>query len=316
VTLDADRAREAPLRIVSLLPSATEIVCALGLEDELVGVTFECDYPASVRAKQVVSDTSLPPDLTPAEIDRVVGERAEAHESIYALDEGALRSLDPGLVITQDLCAVCAVDVADVDAALDHLGCGAEVLTLDPRRLDEVLASIERVGERTGRLDEAADVVARLRDRLARVARAVAARPRPRTLVLEWTDPPYDAGHWIPDLVAAAGGEAVLARPGEYSVPLDWPTVVAAEPEVVVVAPCGYSLAGTRALAAADEPLREALARTPAGSGRVWAVDASSYVVRPGPRLVDGVELLAGILHPEAWDPPSADRAAVVSLDR
>jgi iron complex transport system substrate-binding protein len=316
VTPEPGPRRADPLRIVSLIPSATEIVCALGLDDELVGVTFECDYPASVRAKRIVSDTSLPPDLAPAEIDRVVGERAEAHESIYTLDEGALRALDPGLVITQDLCAVCAVDVADVDAALVHLGCRADVLTLDPRRLDEVLASIELVGARTGRADEAARVVAGLRDRLARVAAAVADRPRPRTFVLEWTDPPYDAGHWIPDLVDAAGGEPVLARPGEYSVPLDWASVVAAEPAVVVLAPCGYSLAGTRALAAADARLREELARTSAGAGRVWAVDASSYFVRPGPRLVDGVELLAGILHPEAWDRPARDRAEVVDLDR
>jgi iron complex transport system substrate-binding protein len=304
------------MRIVSLLPSATEIVCALGLEDDLVGVTFECDHPPVARTKRVVSDTSLPPDLTPAEIDRVVSERADAHASIYTLDEGALHALDPQLVITQDLCAVCAIDVADVDAALQHLGCHAEVLTLDPKRLDEVLTSIELVGERTGRTREAESVVAGLRDRLRRVADAVASGPRPPTFVLEWTDPPYNAGHWIPDMVAAAGGEPVLARPGEYSVPLEWPAVVGAEPEVVVLAPCGYSLDGTRALAEADARLREELARTPAGSGRVWAVDASAYFVRPGPRLVEGVEVLAGILHPEVWDPPARDRAEVVALDR
>ena len=304
------------MRIVSLLPSATEIVCALGLDEELVGVTFECDHPASVRTKRIVSDTSLPSDLTPAEIDRVVNERAEAHASIYTLDEGALRALDPQLVITQDLCAVCAIDVADVDTALQHLGCRADVLTLDPKRLDDVLASIELVGGSTGRADEAGRVVAALRDRLARVAAAVASRPRPRTFVLEWTDPPYNAGHWIPDMVAAAGGDPILARPGEYSVPLDWAAIRAAEPEVVVLAPCGYSLDGTRDLAAADERLRAELAATPAGSGRVWAVDASSYFVRPGPRLVDGVEVLAGILHPEVADPPPADRAEVVALDR
>jgi iron complex transport system substrate-binding protein len=302
------------MRIVSLLPSATEIVCALGLDDELVGVTFECDHPPAVRAKRIVSDTSLPPDLTPAEIDRVVSERAEAHASIYTLDEGALRALDPELVITQDLCAVCAIDVADVSTALAHLGCRADVLTLDPTRLDDVLASILVVGDHTGRTGAAERVVAGLRERLGSVEAAVASRPRPRTFVLEWTDPPYNAGHWIPDLVAAAGGEPVLARPGEYSVPLDWATIVAAAPEVVVLAPCGYSLDGTRSLAVADERLRKELAPTPAGAGRVWAVDASSYFVRPGPRLVDGVEVLAGILHPEVWDPPAGDRAEVVAL--
>ena len=302
------------MRIVSLLPSATEIVCALGLADDLVGVTFECDYPAEARTKPVVSDTSLPPGLAPAEIDRIVSERADAHASIYTLDEGALRSLDPEVVLTQDLCAVCAIDVSDVNEALAHLGCRARVLTLDPRRLEDVLGSIEAVGAGTGRNADARALVAALRDRLARVAAAVASRPRPRTFVLEWTDPPYNAGHWIPDMVVAGGGEPVLARPGEYSVPLDWPTIVDAQPDVVVIAPCGYGLDETRAVAAADRRLRDELARTPAGSGRVWAVDASSYFVRPGPRLVDGVEILAGILHPDAWPPPPADRAEVVRV--
>ncbi len=302
------------MRIVSLLPSATEIVCALGLEDELVGVTFECDYPPVARTKPVVSDTSLPPDLSPAEIDRLVSERADAHASIYTLDEGALRRLDPDVVITQDLCAVCAIDVADVSDALEHLGCRAEVVTLDPRRLDDVLASIGVVGSATGHDAEARGVVAALRDRLAQVADAVASRDRPRTFVLEWTDPPYNAGHWIPDMVTAAGGEPVLARPGEYSVPLEWATVVDAAPDVVVVSPCGYRLDATMTLAVDDARLRDEVARTPAAPDRFWAVDASSYFVRPGPRLVDGVEILAGILHPDAWPAPAGNRAATVPL--
>jgi iron complex transport system substrate-binding protein len=302
------------VRIVSLLPSATEIVYALGLGDDLVGVTFECDYPAEARTKPVVSDTSLPLGLSPAEIDRVVSERADAHAAIYTLDEGALRALDPEVVVTQDLCAVCAIDVADVTEALDHLGCRARVVTLDPKRLEDVLGSIETVGACTGRGADASSLVAALRGRLARVASAVESRPRPRTFVLEWTDPPYNAGHWIPDMVVAGGGEPVGARPGEYSVPLDWPAIVAAEPDVVVIAPCGYGLDETRGLAAADRRLRDELARTPAAAGRVWAVDASSYFVRPGPRLVDGVEILAGILHPDAWPPPAADRAAIVPV--
>ena len=302
------------MRIVSLLPSATEIVCALGLEDALVGVTFECDYPPVARAKPVVSDTSLPADLSPAEIDRVVSERADAHASIYTLDEGALRRLDPDVVITQDLCAVCAIDVADVSDALEHLGCRAEVVTLDPKRLDDVLASIEVVGDATGRGAEAHGVVAVIRDRLGRVADAVASRERPRTFVLEWTDPPYNAGHWIPDMVTVAGGAPVLARPGEYSVPLEWAAIVDAAPEVVVVSPCGYQLDATMSLARDDARLRDEVARTPAAPDRLWAVDASSYFVRPGPRLVDGVEILAGIFHPEAWPAPAGSRAATVPL--
>lgn len=297
-------------RIVSLLPSATEIVYALGLDDALVGVTFECDFPAAARTKRVVSDTSLPSGLSPAEIDQVVTERTDAHESIYTLDEGALRALDPDLVLTQDLCAVCAVDVSEVTDALDHLGCHAQVLTLDPQTLDEVLTDIQTVADVTGRTERGRDCIAALRDRLARVAAAVDGLPRPRVFALEWTDPPFNAGHWLPDMVTAAGGEPVLAYAGAYSEAVTWPAIVDAAPDVVVVAPCGYGLPGTLELL--DDPdLRAQLAATPAGmAGQVWAVDASAYFVRPGPRLVDGVEILAGILHPDAWAPPDPDVAA------
>ncbi|HEY5165867.1 MAG TPA: cobalamin-binding protein [Acidimicrobiia bacterium] len=297
-------------RIVSLLPSATEIVYALGLDDALVGVTFECDYPADARTKRVVSDTSLPPGLSPAEIDQAVTERTDAHESIYTLDEGALRALNPDLVLTQDLCAVCAVDVSEVTDALDHLGCHAHVLTLDPQTLDEVLTDIQTVADVTGRPERGRDCIAALRDRLARVRAAVNGLPRPPVFVLEWTDPPFNAGHWLPDMVSVAGGEPVLARAGAYSEAVTWPAIVAAAPDVVVVAPCGYGLAGTVELLD-DRALRAELAATPAGTaGQVWAVDASAYFVRPGPRLVDGVEILAGILHPDAWSPPAPDVAA------
>jgi iron complex transport system substrate-binding protein len=285
-------------RIVSLLPSATEIVYALGLDDALVGVTFECDYPADARTKRVVSDTSLPPGLSPAEIDQAVTERTEAHESIYTLDEGALRALDPDLVLTQDLCAVCAVDVSEVTDALDH------------QTLNEVLTDIQTVADVTGRPERGRDCVAALRDRLAQVSAAVNGLLRPRVFVLEWTDPPFNAGHWLPNMVSAAGGEPVLARAGAYSEAVTWPAIVAAAPDVVVVAPCGYGLPSTVELL--DDPaLRAELTATPAGTaGQVWAVDASAYFVRPGPRLVDGVEILAGILHPDAWSPPAPDVAA------
>jgi iron complex transport system substrate-binding protein len=297
-------------RIVSLLPSATEIVYALGLDDALVGVTFECDYPPAARTKRVVSDTSLPSGLSPAEIDQVVTERTDAHESIYTLDEGALRGLDPDLVLTQDLCAVCAVDVSEVTDALNHLGCRAQVVTLDPQTLDEVLRDIQTVADITGRSERGRACISTLRDRLARVEAAVAGRARPRVFVLEWTDPPFNAGHWLPDMVAAAGGEPVLARAGAYSEAVTWPAIVDAAPDVIVAAPCGYGLPGTLELL--DDPaLRAELGATSAGRhAQVWAVDASAYFVRPGPRLVDGVEILAGILHPDAWAPPAHDVAA------
>ncbi len=199
---------------MSLLPSATEILFALGAGPDVVGVTFECDFPLEARSRRIVSTTTLPEGLSPLEIDAMVRARMAAGEDLYTLDEGALRSIDPDLVVTQDLCAVCAVDISEVDQALAHLGCRAEVLTLDPMTLDEVLASIERVGRATGTLQRASELVLSLRQRLDDVARAVATRHRPRLAVLEWTDPPFSSGHWVPDMVTAAGAESVLGVGG------------------------------------------------------------------------------------------------------
>ena len=283
------------MRIVSLLPSATEILFAVGAGDEVVGVTFECDFPEEARHRRIVSTSALPPGLTPAEIDATVRDRIAAGEDLYTLDEGALRSIDPDLVVTQDLCAVCAVDSKEIDAALDHLGCRAEVLTLDPMSLEQVIASIGQVGRATARASEARALEGRLRGRLATVASAVVPGRRPDVAVLEWTDPPFSSGHWVPDMVAAAGGRSVLGRSSERSAEVSWEEVTALHPDVIVVAPCGYRLD-----AAAE------LAEGLVGSGRlppgvpVWAVDADAAFVRPGPRLVDGVEALAAILHPGA----------------
>jgi iron complex transport system substrate-binding protein len=209
------------------------------------------------------------------------------------LDEGALRVLDPDLVVTQDLCAVCAVDIKEVDAALVHLGCRADVLTLDPMTLDEVLASIGEVGRATGRESAAADIVSGLRSRLGSITRATAGRTRPDVTVLEWTDPPFSSGHWVPDMVAAAGGRSALGTPGSRSEEVTWDEVASSDPALVVVAPCGFRLDGATALA------REMVdaGRLPHGVP-VWAVDADAAFVRPGPRLVDGVEALAAIVHP------------------
>jgi iron complex transport system substrate-binding protein len=294
------------VRIVSLLPSATEIVFALGCGDDLVGVTFECDFPPEARSRRVVSTSALPEGLTPAQIDAVVTERIAAGEDLYRLDRDALADLDADLVLTQDLCAVCAVDVSEVDDALDYLGCTASVLTLDPRSVPEVLASIVTVGDQLGVGDRARALVDGLQARLDALERALAAAPRPPVLVLEWTDPPFTAGHWVPDLVAAGGGTAVLAHPGEDSQRVDWDAIRAAPADVVIVAPCGYHLDASAELGTA----LVARGAVPDGAA-VWAVDADSYFVRPGPRVLDGAEILARILHSDlvgAPDPAAARR--------
>jgi iron complex transport system substrate-binding protein len=294
------------VRIVSLLPSATEILFELGLGDDVVGVTFECDFPPAAKRKRIVSTSSLPEGLSPVEIDVVVRQRIAAGEDLYRLDRGALAELDPTLVVTQDLCAVCAVDVTEVDDALTYLGCRADVLTLDPMTLDEVIESVHTVGEATGTASRADKIVTACRERLAVVASAVDGAPRRRTLVLEWTDPAYTAGHWVPDLVTAAGGEPLLGRPGDKSVAVDWATITGCNAEVVIVAPCGYRLDG-----AVDLAQRTVAAGLLPQAAEVWAVDADALVVRPGPRVVDGTETFATILHPDRCgspDPVAAHR--------
>jgi iron complex transport system substrate-binding protein len=279
------------VRVVSLLPSATEIIYALGLGDQLVGVTFECDEPASARRDKTVviggRDTS---GMDPGAIDAYVRAQLAAGQDLYTLHADALAALAPDVILTQDLCRVCALPTGQVEEALGYLGCSAEVVSLDPRSLDEVLATIVTVGQHTGAQQQAGRLVAALRARLAAVADQVAGRRRPAVAVIEWVDPPFTAGHWVPDLVTAAGGRPVAARPGAPSVQTSWDQIAAARPEVVVVAPCGFHLDGAAAQA-------ELAARHLPGLP-VWAIDADGIVVRPGPRLVDGVEALAAILHP------------------
>ena len=290
------------MRLVSLLPSATEIVYALGLGDDLAGVTFECDEPPAARAEKTIVVGGLDTKaMAPGDIDRYVRSRLAAGEDLYTLHARALAGLAPDLILTQDLCRVCALPSGQVSDALDYLGCQADVLTLDPHTLDEVLDSIMAVGQRAGVPERAAALVAGLRARLATVAAGVAGLGRPRVAVIEWVDPPFTAGHWVPDLVSAAGGRAVAARPGVPSVQTSWPAIAAAGPDLVVVAPCGYHLAG------AAEQAHLAAAQLPGVP--VWAIDADGIVVRPGPRLVNGVEALAAVLHPQAV--PAAPPGAV-----
>ncbi len=286
------------MRILSLLPSATEIVYALGLEEDLVGVTHECDWPPAAGAKRRVSFSALPPAAEPGDIDRLVSASIDGGEPIYRLDNDAVRELRPDLVLTQDLCAVCAVPSGHVNAALEVLGCRAEVLSMDPGALDEVLDCVLEVGAATGTQDRATTLVESLRARLRAVSAAVAGRDRPRTFALEWSDPPFNAGHWVPGMIELAGGEPVLASAGSPSVRVGWEQIAAAAPQVVVFMPCGYDLEAASSEAASFLGRAE-LAGVPA----LFAVDASAHFSRPGPRLVDGVEILASALHGDAVAP-------------
>ena len=294
------------MRIVSLLPSTTEILFAVGAGDDVVGVTFECDHPPEARGRRIVSTSAMPEGLSTAEIDDFVVAAVRAGEDLYHLDAGALAGLDADLVVTQDLCAVCAVDVSVVDDALAHLGCTADVLTIDPHTLEEVLASVVTLGATTGHRADAEDLVASLHARLDAVRAQVAAGEQhdpPRVLLLEWTDPPYAPGHWVPEMVQLAGGLPCLGRAGAKSVRVTWEDVAASRPELVVCAPCGFDLEGSAASA-----------RDLVAAGRlpeevpVWAVDANASYARPGPRLVDGIETLARIIAGQEPDSGSATR--------
>jgi iron complex transport system substrate-binding protein len=288
------------VRIVSLLPSTTEILFAIGAGDDVVGVTFECDHPEEARERTIVSTSAMPEGLSPREIDDFVAAALQRGDDLYHLDEGALAGLDADLVVTQDLCAVCAVDVSVVDDALAHLGCTAEVLTIDPHTLAEVLESIRVLGRTTGREVEADALVQDTHRRLADVVRRVGNRPRPRVALLEWTDPPFAPGHWIPEMVDLAGGDPVLGTAGEKSVRITWDDVHAARPDIGVVAPCGYDRAGAQALA--DELVASGV--LPQGVP-VHAVDANASWARPGTRLLDGIEELAEVLAGLPADVPS-----------
>lgn len=296
------------MRIVSLLPSTTEIVFALGAGDDVVGVTFECDFPAEARTRRIVSTSAMPEGLTPAAIDAFVVEAMARGEDLYHLDADALADLDADVVITQDLCAVCAVDVSVVDDALTYLGCRAEVLTIDPHTLDEVLDSFVTIGRAVGREEAAAALAAAQRSELAAIAARIDQVPvedRPRVLFLEWTEPPYAPGHWIPEMIERAGGIPLLGRPGAKSTRITWAEAASSNPDVVVVAPCGFDREGAASLAADLLPTLRAqgvLGDRPAGPTRVVAVDANASWARPGTRLIDGIRELAAILHPELFD--------------
>jgi iron complex transport system substrate-binding protein len=290
------------MRVCSLLPSATEILYAIGLGDQVLGVSHECDFPADAATKPSLLRTRIDPQAPPAEIDRQVSEIIARGESIYAVDAELLGSLAPDLILTQDLCHVCAASPDDLAAALQRFPRVPQVLSLTPRSLEEVWDDIRRVGQATGRQAQADSLAQELARQVAAIAaRAASARSRPRVLCLEWLDPYYVGGHWIPEMVSHAGGEDVLGRLQEPSFQVTSRQIAESGADVIVVMPCGYNSAR-----AAQEchPGRfpESWDVLPAvRQGRIFAVDANAYFSRPGPRLADGVALLAHLIHPDLF---------------
>ncbi|MGB9739295.1 MAG: cobalamin-binding protein [Chloroflexus aggregans] len=299
------------MRIVSLLPSTTEIVCALGLADQLVGVTHECDYPPTVRGLPVVTRSvlDLPETVSSAEIDTAVRERARNDLSIYQLDMALLHALQPDVILTQALCEVCAVPLRQVESVM--AGGTAHILSFEPTSLAGIFGSIKAIGRALGVPERADALVQALNERVKRV-RAQTARVsyRPRVACLEWLDPVFGPGHWNPELVTIAGGHPVLGVAGERAQRVAWPDVIACAPEVIVVMPCGFTLERAVAEAQALLPQRTGWYALPAvRNGRVFVVDGNTYFSRPGPRIVDSLELLAALIHPDlfaGWSLPNA----------
>lgn len=284
------------MRIVSLVPSATEMLFALGLGGDVVAVTHECDFPAAARALPQVTSDSLPADLTAGQIDAAVRARTDQGEAIYGLDADALHALRPDLIVTQALCPVCAVSYDDVQAIAKQIETRPQVIALDPHTLGEVLGDVRTLAGATGHKDAGVTLIQELAARIDRVRVAVRGRRPPRVAALEWFEPVYVAGHWTPQLIEYAGGIDVLGMAGEHSERRTWEEVAAAEPDIVVAMPCGYDAPRAR-----EEALTFRARLASLGAGEIVAVDAAAYFSRPGPRLVDGLELLSRVFHPEAF---------------
>ncbi len=298
------------MRIVSLVPSATEMLFALGLGDDVVAVTHECDYPPEAVNLPRLTRDRLPAGLTPAQIDAAVKERTLAGESIYELDTELLQDLQPDLIVTQSLCKVCAVSADDVRAIAAEIDTQPMVIALDPHTVGEVLGDARTIAQATDTKDAAVDLIREASARIDRIRLAVRGARRPRVVALEWLDPPYAAGHWTPQLIEYAGGEDVLGFAGESSEQQPWELVAAAAPDLVIVMPCGFDAEIAHREA---EMHREQLAAV--GAGEVVAVDAASYFSRPGPRLIDGLELLAYIIHPELVEIPEELAAKALTVE-
>jgi len=300
------------MRVVSLLPSATEILFAVGAGEQVVGVTHECDYPDEAKRLPVLTSSLLPAELDAAGIDRHVRARVHQGSSLYGLDDAKLAALEPDLIVTQELCAVCAVSYEIVDRAAKRLRGDPRVVSLEPSSLEDVFATIEFLGELVGARDGASGLIAGLRARVEKLRKRVASRPRKRVLVVEWTDPPMSAGHWTPGLVELAGGEPVLSNPGANSRVLSWDEIVAADPDVVIAAPCGFDLVrAQREIGALPLDAARAFASLRAArDGRAYAMDGNAYVNRPGPRLVETAEFFASAIAGAV--PPGCDTQAAI----
>jgi iron complex transport system substrate-binding protein len=298
------------MRIASLVPSATEMLFALDLGDDVVAVTHECDYPPGVEQLPHLTRSVIPEGLPPAEVDAAVRERTGRGEALYELDEATLRELDVDLIVTQAVCEVCAVSFEDVRAIAERLPTQPQVLSLDPSTLGEVIADVPRLADAAGAEAAGERLAEEAGARIEAVEHAVEGAPRPRVAALEWLDPIYIGGHWVPQMIELAGGEDVLGLPGERSRTADWAEVEAAAPAVILAMPCGYY-----AEQAAAETVRHRERLAPLGA-RVVAVDAAAYFSRPGPRLVDGIELLGHLLHPDLVPAPPSRRSIELDLGR
>jgi iron complex transport system substrate-binding protein len=287
------------MRIVSLVPSATEMLFALGLGDFVVAVTHECDYPAEARSLPHLTRTVLRPNLDAAEIDRAVKTRVAEGLALYELDEELLAEVAPDLIVTQAICAVCAVSFEDVVEVAARLPGKPRVIQQDPSTLAEMLDDVVHLGEATGIPLKAHELRGELEGRLATVRAAVSGAAQPRVIALEWFDPPFVGGHWVPEMISIAGGEDVAGPPGLKSPEVSWGELSGLNPDVVIAMPCGWYVDGAR-----SQALEHWIQIEPLGAQRVFAVDAASTFSRPGPRLIDGVELLAHLFHPERAEPP------------
>jgi len=298
-------------RIVSLLASGTEIVAALGLGERLVGISHECDFPPPLLDRPRVSRSRFDPaGLTSAEIDQAVRDAMAEHGSVYEIDGDLLEALRPEVILTQAVCEVCAVPTSGVEAVVAARELAADVVSLDAHTIDEILASIAKVGAATASSEIADDTIAGIRARLDRVASAVADASRPRVLAIEWLDPPFTPGHWVPEMVEAAGGKNLVGETGLPSRQVEWASISDLDPDVLVVMPCGFGVDAAAVDARAHAARLTAVAPRAIAEERAFVVDASAYFNRSGPRFVAGVEILAGLLHPDRFDPPGDDRAA------
>jgi len=304
------------MKIVSLLPSATEIVCALGLEESLVGVTHECDFPVGISSRPHLTASRISHEtMSSAEIDHAVRSQLDGHGTIYDLDTDLLAELKPDLIITQELCDVCAVSYSIVKNAAKSYVADATVVSLEPNTIEDIFENIRYVAELCGVTPKGAEVVSSLRDRLDRIKSASAGLEKKNVFMLEWLEPPFSPGHWVPQQVEIAGGISLLGETGKKSVTTTYEAIAEADPEFLVMIPCGYYT---------DDILRQ-LPQTifpkswkslrAIQSGQVWALDATSYFSRPGPRVVDGAEILAKILHPETFGAPKDSEAVKIAFE-